>query len=205
MSESTSAGMAVNFGDADEKRVTEGGGGIPPIENVLCEVVGAEFRPFAGGAGMYMNYGLKVAEGEFAGKMAGYDKLFFHTEGSRSRALFVLRRLGIQFTDAQLAGEEQFNVRCEDINGRFARVTTEYEIRCNGGNCYGGAKQVATTDDGTPVYACTGDKNSEPCEWRGTDPKRWTKPTYSGYEFADPESIPAEAKTESEDLKSVPF
>lgn len=189
-------GFKVNFeGISDD--LGEAG---PPPGTYLCRVAEACERTSKGAAGTYLNFALYVAEGEYEGRRAGFEKLFFHTAETLKRAKFVLRRLGVDVDASDL------EIEPETLNGVLVQVTTQADPKCP--DCKWDVVLKEQLQDGTKLYRCKKDE----CGWQGPEEKilPYTSPTYNGYEAVEQTAGAAaggrtDSGTSEKDVKDIPF
>lgn len=190
--------IRVNFDGAQPESITEGGDAIPAGQ-YLCRVETAEEKMTNAGDG-YLNYSLKVADGEYEGRLAGYDKLFFHTEKTKNRSAYVLKAMGFDVDGGN------FELEAEELINRPALVTVEHKLKCPACKYDVKAKGKSGTE---VIFGCTGNVT---CTWSGTkeECKVIAAPAYAGYEAVEGGGgggAPAGSKdTPTQfDLNSIPF
>lgn len=158
--------MRLNFGNTSDKDIERGS--RAPAGKHVCEVIECKSKTSSSGS-EYFNLTLKVVEGEYAGQIAGFDKIFFHTDGVLKRAMFILRRLGFDVDAGEL------DVEAEDLEHKFVVITTANQPKCP--LCSWGVKK---TEEDARRLAC---ENGN-CTWTGTIEEAAQLPEvkYNGYE-----------------------
>lgn len=156
----------LNFGNTSDEDI--GRGSRAPAGKHICEVIECKSKVTSSGS-EYFNMTLKVVEGEYAGEIAGFDKIFFHTDGVLKRAMFILRRLGFDVDAGEL------DVEAEDLEHRFVVVTTANQPKCP--LCSWGVKK---SEEDARRFIC---ENGH-CTWTGVAEEAAMLPEvkYNGYE-----------------------